>query len=265
MSLTLFKREWKASWKLLAIFAAVLSLYGGMIISMFDPKLGESLNLMAESMPQLFAAFNMTDPGVTLLDFTSNYLYGFLLLVFPLVFIALAAVRLVARKTESGSLACLLASPVPRWKLALTQSGVLLSGVLALVAYVTVLVVAVSGVLFPEELDVKRFLALNAGLLGLLVLFSGLCFFASCLCNTAAGAAGLGAGLSVVFVLIQMIGQVGDKFEWLRYCTPLTLFDRAAVVAGDSGAVPGVLVLYAAGIALFGAGITVFCRRDFSV
>ena len=33
MSLTLFKREWKASWKLLAIFLAVLSLYGGMIVS----------------------------------------------------------------------------------------------------------------------------------------------------------------------------------------------------------------------------------------
>ncbi len=265
MSLTLFKREWKASWKLLAIFLAVLSLYGGMIVSMFDPKLGESLNMMAESMPQIFAAFNMTDPGVTLLDFVSNYLYGFLLLVFPLVFIALVAVRLVARKTERGSLACLLASPVPRWKLALTQAAMLLTGVLALVAYVAALVVAVGGALFPGELDTGRFLLLNAGLLGLLALFSGLCFFASCLCNTAAGAAGLGAGLCVVFVLIQMIGQVGDKFDWLRYCTPLTLFDRAALVAGESGAVGKFLALYAAGALLYATGVAVFSRRDLSV
>ena len=68
MSLTLFKREWKASWKLLAIFLAVLSLYGGMIVSMFDPKLGESLNMMAESMPQIFAAF----PPIVQSIFASN-------------------------------------------------------------------------------------------------------------------------------------------------------------------------------------------------
>ena len=111
----------------------------------------------------------------------------------------------------------------------------------------------------------KKILSFAITALGLLALFSGLCFFASCLCNTAAGAAGLGAGLCVVFVPIQMIGQVGDKFDWLRYCTPLTLFDRAALVAGESGAVGKFLALYAAGALLYAAGVAVFSRRDLSV
>ena len=43
MSTVLLRREIKAHWKLVLIFTIVLSIYGGMIISMFDPKLGESL------------------------------------------------------------------------------------------------------------------------------------------------------------------------------------------------------------------------------
>lgn len=37
MSGTLLKRELKINGKLLALFLAVLTLYGGMITSMFDP------------------------------------------------------------------------------------------------------------------------------------------------------------------------------------------------------------------------------------
>lgn len=43
---TLFLKEWKTNWKMLVLFAAILTLYGAMIVSMFDPKLGESLKMM---------------------------------------------------------------------------------------------------------------------------------------------------------------------------------------------------------------------------
>ncbi|MEG1742074.1 MAG: ABC transporter permease, partial [Acetivibrio sp.] len=76
MNRTLFKKEWKSNYKILLLFMAVLTMYAWMIISMFDPKLGESLEEMAASMPQLFAAFGMMEAGTTLLEFISNYLYG---------------------------------------------------------------------------------------------------------------------------------------------------------------------------------------------
>lgn len=97
MSGTLLKRELKINGKLLALFLAVLTLYGGMITSMFDPKLGESLKAMADSMPDLFSAFGMNQSGATLTEFLSNYLYGFLLVVFPMVFLILLANRLLIR------------------------------------------------------------------------------------------------------------------------------------------------------------------------
>lgn len=61
MSIVLFKREWKSNYKIIFIFIAILTLYESLIVAMYDPKLGESLNMMAETMPQLFAAFGMTD------------------------------------------------------------------------------------------------------------------------------------------------------------------------------------------------------------
>ena len=82
MSTVLLRREIKAHWKLVLIFTIVLSIYGGMIISMFDPKLGESLKMMEQSMSQLFAAFGMSDAGTSLIELIANYLYGFFVCCF---------------------------------------------------------------------------------------------------------------------------------------------------------------------------------------
>ena len=43
----------------LVIFAGILTLYAGVILTMYDPELGESLAMMEDAMPELFAAFDM--------------------------------------------------------------------------------------------------------------------------------------------------------------------------------------------------------------
>ena len=50
---TLFKREIKSNYKIMLIFMALISMYSSVIVLMFDPKLGESLSIMAESMPEI--------------------------------------------------------------------------------------------------------------------------------------------------------------------------------------------------------------------
>lgn len=63
MNATLFRKEIKSNWILLVIFLGVLSVYSVMITMMFDPRLGDSLRMMADSLPQMFAAFGMADVG----------------------------------------------------------------------------------------------------------------------------------------------------------------------------------------------------------
>ena len=69
MNLTLFRRDFLQNKLLIIIIAAVTAMYSIVVISMFDPALGESLELMMESMPDLFAAFGMTNAGNTLIEF----------------------------------------------------------------------------------------------------------------------------------------------------------------------------------------------------
>ena len=105
MHKALFCRDVQTLWKPWLIFSAILTMYIVVIISMFDSSQGESHNLMMESMPELFSAFGMNNPGATLLDFIANYLYGFLLICLPLVMELIMVNILMTRYLDRGAMA----------------------------------------------------------------------------------------------------------------------------------------------------------------
>lgn len=258
----LFKKEIKTHYRLLLLFLAVLTMYAWVITAMFDPALGDGIAALASSMPELFALFGMANQGNTLLDFLANYLYGFLLMVFPLVFIMILSNHLVSRYVESGAMAYLLATPVRRGRLVRTQGLVLLFSILLMALYVTGLTIALSAVMFPGVLEVPLFLRLNLGWLGLMVFQGGLCFMASCLFNDGKGAYGLGAGANIAFVLLQMITQAGDRFSYLKYANPYSLFDPFGLIGGDGTYLGYAAILFGVGLLMGVLGMWAFSRRD---
>ena len=154
MNGVLFRRSARSLWKTWVVFAAVLSLYVSMITAMFDPKLNATLDEIVTAMPQLMNMVGMQAGSSSLGGFLINYLYGFLLLLLPLVFSILAANRLVARWVDTGSMAYLLVSPNTRARVARTQALVLIAGGTLLTAYCTALAVGCAAAMFPGELDV---------------------------------------------------------------------------------------------------------------
>lgn len=265
MNKTLFAKEMRSSVFVTAIIAMVLAMYVSMIVSMFDPELGESLDMMMASMPDLFSAFGMAKPSTTLVDFMFNYLYGFLLTAFPIVLILILVNKLVVRYIDRGTMAYLLATPVSRVRIAGTLAGVLVIVLVVLMVIVTLLEVGTAAALFPGELDVEALLRANVGLLGLWIALAGLCFVSACLFSNAALALWAGGGLCILSFLVQMVAQVGDKFEFMKYATPLTLFDAYGLAANEASAWAGVAALFAGGIVLFGVAIAVFNRRDLNI
>lgn len=265
MNKTLFAKELRANLFVSGIIAAVLAMYIGMIVSMFDPKLGESLDLMMQSMPEIFAAFGMATQATTLIDFMLNYLYGFLLTVFILVLILIMANKLMVRYLDRGAMAYLLATPNSRTRIALTMIGVMVAILAGLMVVVTALEAGFAEALFPGELDMQALLQVNAGLFALWLAIAGLCFLSACLFSNATAALWAGGGLSILFFLMQMASKVGDKFEFLDNVNPLTLFDYYGLAAGDASAVGGAIALAAAAVALFGAAVVVFDRRNLSI
>lgn len=262
MSWTLYKKELKSNYKILIIFLAVISLYSGLIIAMYDPNLNSSLYVLAESMPQIFAAFNMTNIATTLIDFITNYLYGFILIVFPFLFCVILCHRLLSRYIDKGSMAYLLATHQSRLKIVMTQLVVLLTGILILVAYTTVFILFISHMMFEEVIPLGEFLMVNVGLFGLIFFLGSLCYLGGCCFNETKLSITFGAGLGILFILIQMIGQVGDKFEFLKYMTPLTLFHPQAITSGESEAFIGILALYLISIIIVIVGMMIFKKRD---
>lgn len=265
MILPLFKHELRFCLFPTFIIAAVVILYACVIIGMYDPELGESLALMRDAMPELFAAFGMADQGTTLLEFVVNYLYGFLLVVLPLVLVAVLASRLVVRHIERGSISYLLAQPIGRTRLMLSQAGVLAFCLVLLMVVLTAFELVAAQAMFPGELDVSDLVAVNAATFCLWLFLSGVCWAGACALPNVSAARWAGVSLCILFVLAQMLSGVGDELSWLGDVTPLALFDPLGVASGGMGALAGATVLGVSGAVLFALGTIAFERRDLSV
>lgn len=265
INLALYKREMKGSVKLVVIFGAIITMYVSIIISMYDPEMMKTLDSFAEAMPEVMAAVGMKANAADLLGFMVSYLYGFILLLFPMLFSILRGNGLIARYVDKGSMVTLAAAPVKRRTVAFTQTGVLVSGILLLVLYSTVLELVCAESSFPEELDVTALLALNSGLLCLQLFIGGICFLASCICSDTKYSLAFGAGIPVFMYVLQMLANVGGNAERAKYFTFFTLFNPDGIIAGESGAITGMAVLLAGAVFLYALGIAVFERKDLHI
>jgi ABC-2 type transport system permease protein len=264
-NVTLFKYGLRGSWKTLLIFIVVLTMYVSVMISMYDPELMGILDGFTDAMPGFMAAIGMTSGAATLIGFMTSYLYGFILIVFPMVFAILSAGKVIARHVDKGSMTYLLTAPVKRRAVAFTQMTVVVTGVFALVLYITALELVLCGSLFPDALDVSKVLTLNLGLLCLHLFIGGVCFLCSCLFNESKYSTGFGAGIPALMFIIQMLGSAGGKAENAKYVTFFTLFNPDGLIAGDVGAVSGLFILFIGAIVLFGAAIAVFSKKDLHI
>ena len=246
ISMALYRREMKGSAKLLVIFGAVITMYVSIIIGMYDPEMMKMLDGFAEAMPELMV----------------SYLYGFILLVFPMLFCILRGNALIAKYVDKGSMTALVAAPVKRSTIALTQLAVLVSGILLLVLYITILESVCAGSGFPGELDLSALAVLNVGLLCLHLFIGGICFLSSCIFSDTRYSIAAGAGIPALMYVLQMLANVGGNAEKIKYFTYFTLFDPDGLIAGKSSAAAGSLLLFAGAVVLYVLGILVFEKKD---
>ena len=261
----LYVREMKRSVKLLIIFGMILTMYVSVIINMYDPNMMNMLDKFREVMPELMAAVGIKAYAVNLLGFMISYLYGFIMLIFPLLFCILRGNALIAKYTEKGSMISLLAAPVKRRTIAFTQIGVLISGILLLILYSTIVELICAGSGFPGELDVSGLFILNGGLLCLHLFIGGICFLSSCIFSEIKYSVAFGAGIPAFMYVLQMLANAGGNAEKAKYFTFFTLFHPEGIIDGESSAIAGVLMLFAGAVVLYILGMIVFERKDLHI
>lgn len=265
ISFPLLKRNMVSCVKPFLIIFAVLCMYTSVIIYMYNPEISDMLTGYQELMPEVMAAAGMSGMASTLLEWIQIYLYGFIMMLFPLIFSIILIHKLVMGYIDSGSMAGILATPNSRGKIIFTQALSAVLWTVILMAAITLVGIASAQMMFPGELDINRYLLLNASTLLLQLSVTGIAFLSACLFSESKNYYATGAGIPILFFLIQMVSNMGDKLENLRYVTIYTLLPAADIVQGKSGYWKENLVLGMIAAALFGGSIWWFKRRDLSL
>ncbi len=259
---TLFQKEMRSNLLLLLLFCFILSIYCTMIVFMYDPDFSSSLHTMIESMPEVFSAFGMQGMPTTLIEFLVNYLYGFILIVIPLIFSIIISYKLVVKYVDQKTMAYLLATPNSRVQMIRTQIYVHIVCTLLLLLYATVLIFVLSCIWFPGGLVAADFISLNIGLISIHLFISSILFFCSSYFNESKHTIAIGSAIVIISILVQMLSQVSDQFSFLNYFTLLYLFDAHSLIEGNVDAIVKVVICLLSAICIYGFSVRIFKQKD---
>jgi ABC-2 type transport system permease protein len=266
MNRTLLKADLRAHWPLFLFIQLVLLLYGSISVYMFDPKSAEALINMIAVLPEaMVKAMGFDKLGTDLTEYVASYLYGFIMIVFPLIYIAVIANKLIAAHVERGSIVYLLSSPNSRITIAVTQAAYLLITLAVHIAVTTGVIVLMCITRYPGMLQIGRFLLLNLLTFTVLAAVSGAAFFASCLFSETRWSLTVGAGVPGAMFVLGMVSDLGSDLHWLSRLSIFTLMDIELVLTGGPPLVLALAATAAAAAALFVSAVAVFNRRSLAV
>lgn len=265
LSIPMLKHNFKACIVPFIIIFAFLTMYTTVIIYMYDPKLAEMLEGYQEVLPEMMAAVGMTGVATSLIEWIKIYLYGFIMLLFPLIFIIIAVNKLVMGFIDNGSMAGILATSNSRGKIIITQLLSLYIWLFILMSCVTAVGIVTANILFPNELDIEKYLCLNAGTLMLWFAVAGITFLVACIFSDAKYYYLFGAGIPILFFFFNMIGNMGENLKFFNYFTIYSLLPADKLIAGNSEAVLPCVILFMISIVLSVTGGIWFTKRDLSL
>lgn len=261
MSVVLLKNTLKRNWVLLLIFFGVLTMYMTVMLSMFNPEDMAGLMLMIEAFPAgLSAAMGFDQIPTDLTGYLASWLYGMLMIGFPMVYSIILGNGLVAKMVDNGSFAYLLSTPVPRVKIIITQGIYALGSMLVLFAALFAVGVLSAEAMFPGALDITAFFRLNVTTMLVNMVVMMIVFFFSCLFNETKHSLSFGAGVPIGFLLLNMLGGSAPDLRFLADASIFGFYSPMRLAAGES--VLAINLLYIGIIAvLFAAATLIFDKK----
>ena len=266
MNKALLKATFKANYKVWIIMFAIMLMYSSIIISMYDPNSMEAWDSMLELLPvEILNAmnFNITEP--TFLGYIAGYYYGFIIIMFPLIYSIIMGQRMIVRYVDNGSMSFLLATPISRKKIATTQAFYLFISTCILLIVTALLIALFGALMFPGELEFLEFFLLNLNTIGLFVLISSITFAASAIFNDKSQAIGFGAGIPIFFFVIDMLAGVNEKLDFLKYFTIFSLFNTDRILKLNPMIYLNISILFISGLLIYYMGIRVFMKKDLHI
>lgn len=261
MNSTLFLSTSRRTYKIFAFFAALLLFYLLVTISMYASSGGaDPFEMLPAGMRN---AFEMGEGMQGLTGFIAVGFYGVTFVIFMMILSIMTANQLMASLVDRGSMAYLLSTPVSRSKVAFTQALILIVGLFLLMVLVTIAgLLAVPLMIDHPDFNKTAFIQINLMGFLLFLFISGYSFLSSSLLNDSKQSLAASGFLSIAFYMFNLISNMSENLEWLRYLTVLSFFRPVDIAAGMTQVIPGAIGMGIAGVLMYSIAIYVFKRRD---
>lgn len=228
--MTIFSHEMKLGRKALAIWTGAIGFMLLICLIMYPQMKSEmdSVANMFSNMGGFTAAFGMDQ-----LDFgTAIGFYGIecgnILGIGGGFFAALLGVSALAKEENAHTAEFLLTHPVSRSRVVSEK----LLAVMAQIFILNLVVTAISVISFfviGEEIAVSEFALLHMAYLLLQVEIAVICFGISAFLRR--GGAGIGLGLAAMLYFINIIGNITDDAEFVKYLTPFAYAEASDIIS----------------------------------
>lgn len=175
------------------------------------------------------------------------------------LYASLCAVSILSKEEKDRTAEFLLAHPVRRSRIITGK----LAAVLVQIAVMNLIIYALSVgsiAAIGEEIPWKELSLLHLGYFLLQTELAGICFGISAFMRK--GSAGIGLGIACIMYFLNLIANITEAAEFLKYITPFAYCEGADIVANgclDGRLVSIGLTIGAAGI---GAAYLEYCKKD---
>ena len=259
--MTIVFHELKQNRVSFAVWTAAIGFLLAICVFMYPEMKGEMNGVtdMFSSMGSFTEAF-----GMDRLDFGSFIGFyavecGNILGLGGAFFAALIGISSLAKEEKERTAEFLLTHPVSRVKIITGK----ISAVLAQILLMNLLIFAVavlSAVIIGEEIPWKELGLIHLANLLLQAELACVCFGISAfLCR---GGLGVGLGLAAVLYFLNIIANISEKAEFLKYITPFGYTEAADILT--EGALDGTLILVGIVFSVLSLGIAYlkYCKKD---
>lgn len=261
--MTIYIKELKQSFRSLCIWTASIAFMMLVCILLFPEMKSEmdSVSDLFANMGGFTAAFGMDKLSFGEIMGFYGIECGNVLSIGGGFFAALAGISVLANEEKERTAEFLLTHPVSR----LSVVSQKLLSVLTQVVVLNLVVVGVSlisAAVVGEEFEMKEFILLHIAYLLMQLEISCICFGISAFIRR--GSIGIGLGLALALYFLNIVCNISEQAEFLRYITPYAYADASSIISEDKLDIG--LIAVGAAVAVIGAAVGFFryLKKDIS-
>lgn len=252
MNLCVYIKELKQEMKAFCIWTASIAFMMLVCILMFPEMKGEmdTISDVFANMGGFTAAFGMDKLSFGELMGFYGIECGNIIGLGGGFFAALVGISALSKEEKEKTAEFLLTHPISRFSV-ITQKLLSVLTQVILLNGIVVAVACASAAMIGEEFQTKEFLLLHLAYLIMQLEIACICFGISAFIKR--GSIGIGIGVALAFYFMNIVCNISEKADFLRYTTPYAYADASRIIS--EATLEGGLIVMGTAMAVIGVAV----------